>query len=257
MVANLTYLRHDQNNLSGSAITASSSNSSYPLSNLNSLPISKPFRFTGATSENLQIDLGSAKTISLVALVNHNLTSAATITINAGASANPDGSTFTTTIPWKLYDAWKVLNPAQTYRYWKIIIADSSNPNAFIQLGYGLMGTAIVLSANFSNQWQFSEQYENLEVQSEYGTPHVVKLFKRIQLDLPFQNIQEADGAVLRALITALNRNVTPLFLIPDSSRTDAIFCRLESNLDRTIDVNYLQTTTLSFVEEGRGKLLN
>ncbi|MGH9341985.1 MAG: hypothetical protein ACRD1R_20965, partial [Acidobacteriota bacterium] len=110
------YLTHNDNDLAAGTITASSEDASYPKVNLTALPISKPFRFTGDTSENLQIDLGAAKNIDLVALINHNLTSAATITVNGGSAANPGGTEFQTTISYREFDAFKLLAAAQTWR---------------------------------------------------------------------------------------------------------------------------------------------
>lgn len=250
-MGNFTYLANSDNKLVGATITPSTADSSYPIANLTSLPISKPFRFTGDTSENLQIDLGSALPIDLIALINHNLTNAATITVNAGASSNPDGSTFTTTITWRERDCFKLLSSPQTYRYWKIIIADSANPDTFIELGFAMLGDSTELGFNFRYGGQFIDEQHNLEVETEFGSPHVVELHDRVRILLPFNNVPAADAVTLRTLYRTLKRNLIPLFLIPDSAVNDGYFGRWVSQFER--EDEFLRSVTMEFLQDGRG----
>ena len=250
-MGNLAYLTNSDNKLVGSTITPSSAASAYPIANLTGLPISKPFRFTGDTSENLQIDLGSALPIDLIALVNHNLTSAATITVNAGASANPDGSTYTTTVTWRARDAFKLLSSPQTYRYWKIIIADSANTDTFIELGFAMLGDSTTLGFNYRYGGTFIDEQNNLEVETEFGSPHVVELHDRVRLSLPFNNIQASEAVTLRTLYRTLKRNLVPLFLIPDAAVNDGYFGRWVSQYERQDD--FYRSVTVEFLQDGKG----
>lgn len=250
-MGNLTFLANSDNKLVGSTITPSSAASAYPVANLTALPISKPFRFTGDTSENLQIDLGSALPIELIALVNHNLTNAATITVNGGSSANPDGSQFTTTVTWRERDAFKLLSSPQTWRYWKIIIADSANPDTFIELGFAMLGDSTTLGFNFRYGGQLIDEQINLEVETEFGSPQVVELYDRIRLVLPFTNLPAADATTLRTLYRTLKRNLIPLFLIPDSAVNDGYFGRWVSHFERQDE--FLRSVTMEFLQDGEG----
>jgi hypothetical protein len=249
-MANLAYLANTSNHYVTATLVVSSEQAAYPKVFSQELPISKPLRFIDDVSENIQIDLGSAKFISLAAILNHNLTSAATITLNGGSSANPDGSQYTTTIAWRQFDSFKTLS--QTWRYWKLIFADSANPDTFISIGYVMLGSMTTLGFNFAYGWQFTDEHVNLELESEFGVQHVAEMFHRIVLDLTFQNITSGNAAIIRQLQRDLKRNQIPIFLMPDAAVNEGYFGRIVSHLTRTID--FYQTMQVRFLEESRGK---
>jgi hypothetical protein len=249
-MGNLAYLANTSNQYVTATLTVSSEQAAYPKLFSQELPISKPFRFVGDSSENIQIDLGSAQTITLIAILNHNLTSSAGITVFGGSTPNPNGSQFTTTMTWREHDAFKVLS--QSWRYWKIIFSDAANPDTFVQIGYVMMGSMTTLGFNFAYGWQFTDEHVNLELESEFGVQHVAEMFHRIVLDLSFQNITSANAAIIRQLQRDLKRNQIPIFLMPDAALNEGYFGRIVSHLTRTID--FYQTMQVRFLEESRGK---
>ena len=251
-MGNFTYLTDTDNVATGATIVASSADANYPVANVKALPVSKPFRFTGKTSENLQIDLTAAKLIECVAILNHNMSSTATITLNGGTTSNPDGTQYTTTIAWRQYDAFKLIS--QTDRYWKIIFADSNCPQSFIQVGYLMMGDSVTLATNFAPGWNLIDEHTNLELETEFGVPHVAELFYRVHLQLPWKTLSTADATTMRTLQRALKRNVTPILVIPDSAGTDAWFCRSMANLETRID--FYRDLDFEFLEESRGRFI-
>ena len=130
------------------AITASSAQATMPASNLKKMQPGDRWRATGDTAEYLEIDLGAAKDINLVALLYHNATSAATWQIRAATSqAN------LTAAPG--YDSgvinmWEAGWPAdqdplharlwlgagsQNFRWWRIDLADAANPDTWLEAG--------------------------------------------------------------------------------------------------------------------------
>lgn len=254
-MGNFTYLIDTSNEITAATLTPSSADTNYPIANVQALPVSKPFRFTGITSENFQIDLGSAKAIDCVAILNNNLSATATITLNGGTSANPDGSQYTTAITRRQYDSFIILPAAQTYRYWKIVLADPDCEDSVIQVGYLLMGDSTTLDFNFAPGWSLIDEHNNLELETEYGTLHVAELFNRVRIGMEFRALSEADATTMRNLQRVLKRNLTPFLLVPDSTGTDAWFCRIASNLEQRIDI--YRDLTFEFLEESRGRSIS
>ena len=252
-MGNLTYLVDTDNQIKAATLGSSTADANYPLANVKALPISKPFRFTGKTSENITIDLLSAKTIDCVALLNSNLTTGCTITLNAGAASNPDGTTWTTTITWRQYDSFKIFTPV-SYRYWKVIVANAGNPASYIQIGYLILGDSTTLSFNYSPGWTVSDEHANLELETEYGTTHVAELFSRVRLQLPFRGLSETDANTIRTLQRTLKRSLIPIFIAPDSAGTDAYFMRSVSNLNTQVE--FYRDLDLEFLEEARGSTI-
>ena len=73
---NLTYVNQGD---AATALTASSAATGYPASNVQFPFKTKTWRSTGVTDEWLKWNLGSAQNVTMVALVNTNLTAAATV----------------------------------------------------------------------------------------------------------------------------------------------------------------------------------
>ena len=130
------------------ALSGGSWQSALPLANLQDRRLAVVARSTDATTGSTQfvIDLGVARAVRLVALVAHNLSSAATVTVKAGS----DGVTWPYSsgsfTPWPAGLTaedlvglnWPVLHiPAsvQTYRYWQVLIVDTGNAAGYVQAG--------------------------------------------------------------------------------------------------------------------------
>lgn len=250
-----TYLSNKDNWMGKTDVTvtvaASTADANYPVGNVNALPVAKPFRFTGKTSENLQIDLGAARIVNLIGILNHNLSAAATVTVYGGSTPNPNGGQYSTTIPWRQYDSFSLI-VTQTWRYWKIIFADTGNTDAFIQVGYVVMGNASDLTFGFNYGWTLEDNYESLDQESEMGTAHVASLFYRIGITMDFDSMTAAEVAILRALYLNVQRNAYPVFLIPDKVIYDGYFMRWISFFDQTIGLR--RSVRIQWKEESRGK---
>ena len=100
--------------------------------------------FTGDTSESLVIDLGTATTISSVILLDHNLTSAATVTIEGNATDSWGAPTYTSTFS-------PITDPlsgylSQTFRYFRLTFADAANPDGVIRIGGLYLGSYFQLT---------------------------------------------------------------------------------------------------------------
>lgn len=120
------------------------------LNNLKTRYLRQPAVSDGATTAATQftIDLGSEKTIGLIALCTHNLTvGTAQITITGSNSSG-----FTTEIAWRgnnmlAYaggDFAYALPPNIAARYWKVEISDTINAAGYISIGRVFIGPAFV-----------------------------------------------------------------------------------------------------------------
>jgi hypothetical protein len=242
------FLAHPDNNVVSATVSESSQSSTYPAVNVRSLPISQPWRTTGITSEYVEFDLGSAHSITLIALINHNLTSGATITVKAGASANP--STFTQVMTWRKYDAFVVI-AAQSYRYWRITFADTGNTNSYLSVGYIMLGAYTQMNAGFAYAFPFADVQANLSLPTEFNVPHNVALAYQVQFSLTFSNLTDTNMNVIRALFLEVFKNVYPFFWIPDSAVNDAYLMRFGNDFTRTMD--FYRSATVSLIEDSRG----
>jgi hypothetical protein len=255
-----TYLRLADAYTPTATIAAVSEQAAYPDDNLKIEPVSKTWRTaaTQVSNQNVAVDLGSAKSVSIAALVNHNLTSAATITLNGGSSANPDGSQFTTTITWARRNAWKILTAAETWRYWLFIIDDPANPDTYIEVGLALLGSKITLDRAFDFGWSKRRETVNQALSTEYGvTVAGQNIYQRTRLALSFKAITAGQRDALDDFLLGLERERRGLLFIPVPTETEAFYGRLVTDfaLVRT-EGGVTEVADLELLEDSPGRSL-
>lgn len=251
-MSNFAYLTDADNKVSGATLSASSADSTYVANNAKALPIAKPWRTTGDTDEGVVIDLLSAQSIDFVALVNHNISAGATITVSAGTtSACSDYGP--TTMTSRLLDAFLYLPATQSYRYWYVRVQDASNPDGYIQIGYIMLGNATTAAFNFAYGWSRVRMWENVRLYTEYGVPLIAELFNQRRWALQWNNLSSTDMDSLVAIVDACKRDLTPLFWIPDAAVNDGYFGRWTTDLPVANNFNRY-SSQIEFTEESRGR---
>lgn len=156
------------NQIDLSTLSGGSWNASYPLSRLKNRYLQQKARTTNAlaTSSVIDIDLGAAVLTGVVALIAHNLSAAATVRIQASSSASQSPSLYdgAATLIYTGTD-YGVSFPPVAARYWRISIADTSNPAGYIELGRVFLGSQWKPTNNID--WGCSLQAESQTAVSE------------------------------------------------------------------------------------------
>lgn len=181
-----------------SDVTVSSAESAYPKDNLQRLFRQKVWRATGDASEYVKWDFGSGENSNYIAIVNHNLSLDATITITASDNADMSSPLLNAT-----YDAWepvfgfgeggfgemgfggyipsadleelasgaiRVIHfDTVTARYWQVTFADSTNPDDYVEAGRILTGMYWEPERGFRWEWEFAPLDESKLGYSEGG----------------------------------------------------------------------------------------
>lgn len=145
-----------------SSLAATSSNSAYPVANLQSPSKTKVWRSTSTTAQTLTINWTTDQNISCVILPYTNLSSAATITIKLyNASSLIYTSSTTTAVTAVLSSPYKPAIASGVYRYsfginncarkyftqtagvrkLEIILTDASNSDGYIEAATAITGT--------------------------------------------------------------------------------------------------------------------
>jgi len=175
------------------------------------------WKSTGVTSENLVIDLGSAMTPTAIIIADHNFTASATITIEANSSNSWGAPAYTYTFS-AITDPL-VIYLSQTYRYWRIVLADTTNTDAFLRVGNVYLGDYTSLT-RVNASWGSSrgDGYNIQSNVSEYGVMRRYAYTRSRTLDLNFGNtLKEADITALlnlqEAIVDLTTYRVTPFWL--------------------------------------------
>lgn len=131
------------NQIDNSTLSGGSWNASYPLTNLKSRYLSQKARTTNAlaASSVINIDLGSAQPIGVLALVAHNLTTSATVRVQGAANSGQSPTLYDSTALLAYSGSDYAITFDNTIaRYWRVSISDTGNPVGYIQLGRIFLG---------------------------------------------------------------------------------------------------------------------
>ncbi len=245
--SNLTYVLHTDNYLfSISSLAATSEASNHAVSNLYGIPVTRTWRSASLATQDISIVLNTSLPVNIVALVNHNLSSSATITVDAGSTSAV--SDYSTAIPWRELTAFLALIPSQTYRFWRIRITDSSNSNGYIQVGYLMIGQLTQLSQNFRTEWKNTTEWTTQDGRSPYNVPFYERRAQQQHLLLNFNPLTDTEMTDLRTLYAAAGRNRIPFLLLPVYGGDDAYFGRWQNPFSEKID--FYRDVALDFRED-------
>ena len=150
------------------------------LLNLNSPIINLKARTTDAANASsiVNVDLGAAVAVQVVAIIAHNLSYGATIKLSGFSDSGhttPVGDTgtinvFPQSIPSDVAADYtpnwiKYLSASITARYWKLEIFDSGNTDLYIEFGRLWIGTALNLNSKI--EYGASIMYESRDLREE------------------------------------------------------------------------------------------
>ena len=157
--------------------------STLPLTNLQNRQVQKVARSNGvaASATKFDVDLGSAKSIGVVALVVHNISVAGTVRITASDSASfstlyydsgnvsvwPSGVIPLELLEWEDDNFWlgtisqqaragyqapfiHKLSIIKNMRYWRVEIVDAGNSDGYVQIGRLFMARGWTPTVNYS-----------------------------------------------------------------------------------------------------------
>ena len=209
-------------------ITASSEVTTLPAANVVHKLAGRVWRTSGASFEWIKFDLGNAKQIKEVAIVNHNLTSGATITLEANSLDAWTSPPFSIAIPWR---QTMVIFLDQTYQWWRITFADTENPDGYIEVGRICAGVYYEPGRNIINDYH--KIY--VDPSTSFETPGWQRYYqlKRLywQYKVAFRDLEEPEQDNLLTMYKAI-RNTEPVIVSIDPDKPeDTIYAELKTPL--------------------------
>ena len=178
----------------GTALTSLSESPSFPCVNLQEERLSTTYRTIDLTAQTVTIDLGSAYNISTIAIINHNFTSAASITVSANTSNSWGGPATSKTIIWNVDMMLNFFTPV-SYRYWQLQFDDQTNPDGYIEMGRFWLGDYLTIDpsseVDFTITKKRSDRIVHGNGQQKYGS--IGSKWKEIKLSFPNTNYSMVD----------------------------------------------------------------
>ena len=176
--------------------TEASSSNSFDVNNLNTDIVEQVWRSADTNVTSLTCDTEDSGGVFLdtLAILNHNLTQGASITLIGSNSPSFTTTPFVEQLsvePNNMYYISEQL-PLQSYRYWRLDINDTTNPNGFLEIGTIVFGSSTVFTTeeNFTDEVTFGiKQFED-SIQTEGFTNISNDRGQKKYLDLSFKKLQ-------------------------------------------------------------------
>lgn len=128
--------------------STSTASGDFDVNNLNTDIVEQVWRSSGATSAVLVCDTEVTQGIPIdtLAILNHNLTRSATITVEGSPNSAFSIIQQTFTVEMTTTNAYYIAEnfPTTQSRYWRFIINDTTNPSGYLQIGTIVFGTSII-----------------------------------------------------------------------------------------------------------------
>lgn len=207
-------------------LTASSASAAFPVSNLKRYHRYNAWRTTGVTSENVVIDLQTAESIDSFAMVfdpveGIKFTSSATIKIQANATNvwTSPAVDVTLTIDNDYSVITYFWSSAQSYRYWRLTMADATNTYGFLEVPKLILSASTQLTQMPEMGFKEFNKDTSRVVQTDYGHRYADSYPTIRSLELAYKEITEADKQSLYAIYRRLGRT-TPLAIALDPTES-------------------------------------
>lgn len=254
---------YDFNTWLAATVTESSEVSGRASSNvLNPFP-GKKWVTTGCTSEWIVFDLGAAASISGLYINAHNFTAAATVTLEANTADSWGSPAYSQTLTVATDSDGDALPSlcfflSESYRYWRLTVADASNPDGYISIGNIYAGQYYTLTRNYSDGAGIAWR-DPSGAKFAPGSVEMVKEYPKAErfrtARVAFSFVSDAERQKWETIFRTVG-NVKPLVLAldPDNPTTRSMYCYLTSDLSQVwqlIDLNY-DIVALTFEEKTR-----
>ena len=240
------------NLLDGATLTPSTEDTTYVAEHLCNGRPGKPFKYTASVSGEVVIDLGEAGSATACAIVNHNITSGATIKIQGNASDSWGDPSVDETMTRRAENMYKCFTGG-SYRYWRLSIAGNTGAAA-IRIGELLLGAYVELDRGPLYPVRSKKSFDSADLSTVYGQKWSYEISSRWEFEYRFRLHGDSEKANMQALWDSAGGGRLPVLWIPDSAATDCYLVNLSGPFDPSNPGPYRYDLTLKLQELPAGK---
>jgi len=168
----------------------------------------------------ITLTFSEAKNIKALAILDHNLSSTAVITLMGNTSDAWGAPAYSQVIAWNSKKIGYYLD--QTYRYWRLQISDQLNTDGYIEIGELYLGDYLEPGKNYSYGWDQSTSVFETAAKSRAGVEKKSLDYLQESFQITFDRIPETDIdsllSMLRAIKNEATRMVKPAWFFPEGA---------------------------------------
>lgn len=233
-------------------LTPSTVSPLFPLENLQNILRSKRFRTTSKATQNIVIDLSTAKDVdSFVMLLPKegtiNLTASAVIKLQANATdvwTSPSVDQ-TLTFDGVSRQLSYYFGSTQNYRYWRLTIDDASAVGDYVEISKLILGEAVTIPLP-QNGFKLGKTNNTKLSKNDFGSVYADKYPVLKKLSLEYKTLLISEIEQLESVYDT-NGNHTPVFMTLDylSTLFDKDEYSIYGLLDEKFDKNHINYNIL------------
>jgi hypothetical protein len=215
--------------LKDAVVSATTELSGFPASDVQHPFLSHDWETASSAAQRIVFDAASDLTLTCVAILGHNLTSAAVVRVEGNAADSWGAPTLSVTVDPDAEILLAYLPAGSSFRYWSVYIDDPTNPDAMLSVGKisgyvhwsceDVPDRPVVVGAEDSS-------VEDTTVTGQtYSDTGVVARTYELSLGL----MKDSTRQALAAVYVSVGRR-TPLILVPDERNMDRLpplYCRM------------------------------
>ena len=196
--------------------TASSEATDYEVANIVNRWHTRRWRSTGVAAEWVKTDLGSPQEIKSLIIKNHQFTNAATITIQANTIDDWAAPPLDTVLPWTTDRIIKWWTAGETYRWWRVLIADAANPAGYVAIGRIFLGSYFTPQINFTRQYKKRLVDPSIKMYSTGGQISAGSKLHYREWAYDFEIIEAPDNVTFEEVFAGVGQS-KPYFICQDA----------------------------------------
>ena len=256
------------NRLATPSQVAGDTNSTYPLANLLTLPVSKVWM--SSTTAALQISFMASASFSLdaLALIGVNFTASATVRLRAGLQSDFSDSAQVLGASVGYVDLVRNHYEERVYtylrrskvsvQYLRVDVTDAANSDGFLAIGYALAGQMYRSPYQFVSPFGLERLKEERLAQTEIGYPLIgAALYDSSRVSFEFDALTRLESSSIELALKTLDLHRHPALVCPEAENSEEVFfARLEQMQTITHYTSYRTLSNLSFLTDGLGVLI-
>ena len=211
----------------GSSVAADNDVNGFRDDNLREFPVARPWRSNNDLSVNVRYNLGSSRAIDFAAVLNHNVRSSGSITLQrANNSSGPWTDVGDLDLnPWIGKASWYLRSSTINYRHWRLQFADSGNPDGYIEAGLIVLGASVELPWLAERPYTVERGISQRANNSEEQSPIIgATLSERSLLSVSFIGMSQAQLNTTEAALASFNLGKNPVAILPDGDDGNELF---------------------------------
>lgn len=210
-------------------LTATDAATSFPAANIQTSWPQLPWRSLNVTGTKYLIwDMASAVPVTACVILNHNLTTGATASLQGSTNnsdwtslgsftmTRDDGGTTIARDPLVLYIG------TVSYRYFRLVLADAANPAGYMSVARVFLGEFVEATRNYVLPWGVTPIDLSLKQRATNGVLHVNEKVVYRFIEHGYVNVLWAQREAFRRMLDTVKAAKTFfLDLAPDDTATD------------------------------------